>query len=40
MIWPMLALRKLAETSAIDDITDKDVEREFERQYGERVRCG
>ncbi len=39
VIWPMLALRKLAETSAIDDLSEADVVREYERQYGPRVRC-
>jgi foldase protein PrsA len=39
VIWPMLALRKLAETGALDDVTEADVEKEFERQYGERVKC-
>jgi foldase protein PrsA len=39
VIWPMLALRKLAETSAIDELTEADIVREFERQYGPRVRC-
>lgn len=39
VVWPMLALRKLAETSALDDVADEDVEKEFERQYGVRVKC-
>lgn len=39
VIWPMLALRKLAETNALDDVTEADLEKEFERQYGKRVKC-
>jgi foldase protein PrsA len=39
VIWPMLALRKLAETDAKDEISDDELTVEFERQYGERVKC-
>jgi len=39
VIWPMLALRKLAETSAQEKIDDEELVTEFERQYGERVKC-
>lgn len=39
VIWPMLALRKLAESSALDEVSDEDVHKEFERQFGKRVKC-
>lgn len=39
VIWPMLALRKLAHTEAIDKVSDEELQVEFERQYGPRVKC-
>lgn len=38
VIWPMLALRKLAEGKAQDELTEADVQKEFERQFGPRVK--
>jgi len=37
VIWPMLALKKLAGTSV--EITDADLQRSFQRHYGPRVQC-
>ena len=39
VIWPMLALCKLAVEGAIDEVSDDDLQIEFERQYGERAKC-
>lgn len=39
VIWPMLALRKLAKTDAIKNVGEDELNEEFERQYGPRVKC-
>lgn len=39
VIWPMLALKKLAEGKAQDELSDAEVNKEFERQYGQRVKA-
>lgn len=38
VIWPMLALRKLAEEPAQEKLTEEDLQKEFARQYGERAK--
>lgn len=38
VIFPMLALRKLAAAPAQDELTEEDLQKEFERQYGERAK--
>lgn len=38
VIFPMLALRKLAAAPAQDELSEEELQKEFERQYGERAK--